>query len=230
LAMACGRIRFDEVSDGALGDAVKPPLACPELSILCDDFETGTTSMWTGTSIDPGATIEVTTEFPHTGRFSLDANVPAIRNGAYATVYYGNPVPQSTGVIAMRSWIYATTLFTRFDEVSGLYNTATQYFVVGCDDLNHWSATESSDQTGIVDHLTSVPCAPQLWYCVELVYDLSARRASVFVDDAVVVDIAVVDPAPQFTRLETGASRADAAGFRVFVDDVVIANQRIGCQ
>jgi hypothetical protein len=48
-------------------------------------------------------------------------------------------------------------------------------------------------------------------------------------NDAVVVDTAPSDPAPAFETLTVGVSRAIAAGYHAFADDVVIAHQHIGC-
>jgi hypothetical protein len=37
------------------------------------------------------------------------------------------------------------------------------------------------------------------------------------------------DATAAFTEVQVGIARGDEAGFHVFVDDVVIAEQRIGC-
>jgi len=240
-ATGCGRFGFgeDPARDGAAmdvivdasdaGDALQ---ACPANAIVCDDFEDGTTAAWTGTTVsETSVTINVSTVRAHAGMYALDASVPAIADGNYATVYLDIPL-QTTGVLATRQWIYAQGMFTRFDEVVGLFHTgvSNQYMVLGCDDLEHWAATERSTASGIVDHLTTVPCAPDVWYCVELVYSFDTKRVQVFVDNAALLDVAVADPMPAFDDIGLGAVRADAAGFRVFTDDVVIAPQRIGCQ
>jgi hypothetical protein len=45
-----------------------------------------------------------------------------------------------------------------------------------------------------------------------------------------VIDVAPADVIPSFDKVVSGATRADAAGYHVIVDDVVIAHQHIGCQ
>jgi len=156
---------------------------------------------------------------------------PAAMTGGYALLHKTIPT-QTTGVIAVRQWIYALAPFNLFDEVVklSLSTTMNQYMVFGCDNLNNWSATERSPAAGLVDHYSTVPCVTGTWVCVETVYSLSTRRAAFYVNGATIVDVAVADPAPQFDRVEVGATRADSAGFHVHIDDVVVAPQRMPCQ
>jgi hypothetical protein len=237
-ATACGRVGFDRVShedadlgsNGSDGSDGANPL-CPAFALLCDDFESGTAAKWSGVSLSPLASGTVSTTRSHSGQFAFDANVPSNTGIEFSTVYLKIIPAQTTGVIAIREWIYATAPFGSFDMVVGLFNNpADKYFVFGCDNSDNWTATERSTTTGTDDHLGTLPCAPNVWTCVEMVYSLDARHATLYVNDAAVLDVAVLDPAPQFDDIELGALRADSAGFRIFVDDAVIATQRIGCQ
>jgi len=229
----CGRVGFADGSDGVGGgddggDVAGP---CPSSAVLCDDFESGDISMWSGLTVSlGGASVTASAAQPRNGGFSLDANVPMLGNGTSANVIRSIPL-RTTGVLAARLWILAPTMFTRFDAVVRFWHTPTnQYMVVGCDSTNHWTAGEN-DGVGVIDHVSTVPCGPgPSWHCVEQVYSLDSRRVEVYIDGANVIDEAVADPAPKFSQVDVGAVRADAAGFRVFVDDVVIADQRIGCQ
>lgn len=54
-------------------------------------------------------------------------------------------------------------------------------------------------------------------------------RVQVFVDEASVLDVAALAPSPTYDKVAVGAVRTDEIGFRGFVDDVVIADRRIGC-
>jgi hypothetical protein len=235
-AMACGRVGFEprhdagDGSDGSDGSDAASPV-CPAFALLCDDFESGTAAKWSGVSLSTLASGTVSTTRSRSGEFAFDANVPMNTGIEFSTVYLRILPAQTTGVIAIREWVYATAPFGSFDMVVGLFNNAAdKYFVFGCDNSDNWTATERSTTTGTDDHLGSLPCAANVWTCVEMVYSLDARHATLYVNDNAVLDVAVLDPAPQFDDIELGALRADSAGFRIFVDDAVIATQRIGCQ
>src|SRR5690349_13573917 len=91
-ASACGRVGFDPTSDGggsAVGDVRGDGAAigCPAAATFCDDFEGGSVAKWDRETIVPtGGTLTVTAERPYSGSRSLDANVPALMNGAQADV------------------------------------------------------------------------------------------------------------------------------------------------
>ena len=58
---------------------------------------------------------------------------------------------------------------------------------------------------------------------------IPAQRAQLYVDDVLGVDEATLDAAPRFDTITVGLARTDDAGWHVYVDDVVIAHQHIGC-
>jgi hypothetical protein len=220
---------FNEAPLDAGGD-VDAAEGCPATALLCDDFESGGTAAWSMVDRSPNARVIVSNTRAHAGAFALDATVPtAGAAGGYACVNKTFPT-QTTGVIAVRQWIYATPPFSFYDEVLGLNQAQEHYIVFGCDHLDRWVASERSPSTGLIDHFSVVTCTTNAWVCVELVYSLSARRATYYIDGSSVLDFTVADPAPQFSLVQVGATRADSAGFHVYVDDVVIADQRIGCQ
>ena len=68
------------------------------------------------------------------------------------------------------------------------------------------------------------------WTCIELDVTFSPPRFELFVDDVLVVDVTPVDPAMLYREIDVGVARADIAGYRVIVDDVVQADRHIGCQ
>jgi hypothetical protein len=236
-ASACGRVGFDPTGDGggSAGDDVRgdgAAIGCPAAATFCDDFEGGSVAKWDRVTIIPdGGTVEVSLERPYSGSHALDANVPALMNGAQADISLDVPV-QTTGVLAARLWVYAVDTFTLFDGVLRFASSANanQYLIVACGTTNQWAATERSPGSGITDHVSTAACGPNQWACVELVYSLDARHVALLVDGATVVDVTVDDPSPAFDRIDVGAVRAVMAGFRVFVDDVAIGPQRLGCQ
>jgi hypothetical protein len=232
-ATACGRVGFDPLSgDAADVDGARDGAQlCPASARLCDDFETGTTALWSGVSTSPTATNTVSMTQVHGGRYALDANVPPTTMTEFSTVFLDIPL-QTSGVIATRQWIFAPATLAGFDEVVGLFDktTMTQYFVFGCDNNANWTATERSAISGIDDHIGTTPCVTNVWTCVELVYSFETRHALMYIDSALVLDAMVQDPSPRFNDIEVGVVRANMVGFHLYVDDVIIADQRIGCQ
>jgi hypothetical protein len=225
---ACGRVRFDGLGD-AIGDGAA---TCPPSALVCDDFEAGNLGRWSRTIINPNSTLQLEQQLIHGGASALDANIgPQPGTGGVTDVVYDQPV-QTTGVLATRAWIYAPIALTNYEGVmeyadSDAFNA---YALALCASTGMWGISEGSPASGFMDHVSTVPCVAATWQCVELVYQLSApRRAQLWVDNVMVVDVTPIDTAPAFTFAGVGASRSDLDGTRVIVDDAVVANQRIGC-
>jgi len=223
LIAGCGRLSFDPPGSGD-----GPIAGCVGSALLCDDFEGGDFARWSDTDLN-GGTVAVNTARPRAGSYSFEAFVMSATSGgrAAARLLVSGP---STGVLAVRLWLNMPQPLVDFDHVIGLANrTEDAYVLVGGDFERHWVVTESTPATGLTDHTSSVE-TPGLdtWTCVELVYDLDARRIGVFVAEALVLDMASV-VAGALEIVHVGIVRADPAGVRVFVDDVVIARSRIGC-
>jgi hypothetical protein len=49
------------------------------------------------------------------------------------------------------------------------------------------------------------------------------------VDDVELLDVAAETPSPTYDQVEVGIVRGEQTGYHVFIDDVVIATQPIGC-
>jgi hypothetical protein len=232
----CGRIGFGDVNTGdggSIGDAR------PCTALLCDDFETGDLSKWSSPTVSMNATAVVNTKRPRGGLFGLEATIPASSSGggiAAACLAYA---PQASGVLAVREWINTPVPLVNFDLVAGVIDqpacqatSPLRYATVGCDFSGMWVSTEFSPVGGQVDHVTTTPCAPiGQWTCIELDYVFGGPppRIRVFVNDATVIDAAASDPTPSFSAATVGVQRAEAAGYQVFVDDVVIDTKHIGC-
>ena len=219
--------------DGAVEDG---PLAvtCPEFAILCDDFESGDLAQWTRLELIGPAALEVNTTSPRTGAFALEATFSssATNDGAAAPALRFPPV--TTGMLATRIWINLASPLQEFSLVTVFRNHLNdRYASAGGNNTADWVSTEES-ASGLTDHHSTTPTPPlATWTCVELVYTFptvpTPGRIQVFVDDAAVVDVTADDTAPAFTEVMIGIARGDEGGFHVFVDDVVIADQRIGC-
>ena len=140
---------------------------------------------------------------------------------------------QTTGTIAIKSWVNLATPLNNYSLVYVLRNTATgQYVTLGGDGKTpaNWVTSDNTTGNVLTDHPGTVPVPPlDTWVCVEFVFDFATRRVRGYVDGALVVEAIENDAAPAYADIAVGAPRAQPAGFHVFVDDVVIANQRIGC-
>lgn len=240
IVLAGCRINFDEAPLDAPGDTAVPDgdrpavVGCPAFALFCDDFELGDLSRWSDTLLQGSATAIVSGTRVHGGSFALETRVdPAAMDGgnALAAVMLA---PQSTRALAVRQWINLGVELRNFNIVVELRNTATnEYVAVGGNNSANWVATEDPG-TGAVDHQTGV-ATPGLdvWTCVELVYVFtppSMPRLELYVNDMMVLDDASVYTTPEVDEVRIGIARADLTGFSLFTDDVVIADQRIGCQ
>ncbi len=246
LAAACGRLDFggrphdgaiasgDAPSDGAIdtmldGDAGG---GCPSFTLFCDDFESGDLAKWTAEDM-PSSQL-VTTAAHYTGTYGLDSSVPpASGNGGEGDVYYASNDAFSTGTLAIREWVYAPAQLINYvgtlEVTFGAPATATQYIEVNADDVGAWSLSEFGS-AGLHDHDGNVDAATATWSCVELVIELgSAASATLYIDGNVSTQGALSNLGDSYNTIAVGVTRANAGGFEVYIDDVAIATQRIGC-
>ncbi|HTL31875.1 MAG TPA: hypothetical protein VL326_02055 [Kofleriaceae bacterium] len=241
LLVGCGRLQFDPVGsrDGGASDDVLALIdapdgavagACPANALLCDDFETGVLMPpWSYYDLNGPTMLAPSTVRPHSGIYSLDAAM-GMNNveGMAGTVYRFNST--STGTLAVREWINQPVPMINFDLVM-ILRQQQRYLSVGADGLGNWIVTEQVPSVGLYDHKTTI-AAPGVnaWVCVELVVHLSSPRSfQVYSNGALILDEAFNETTPAYTEVSIGVSRADMAGYEVFVDDVVLAPQRIGC-
>jgi hypothetical protein len=218
---ACGRIGF-----GPEADASTQPLACPAFALFCDGFESGDTSAWDGAYASGNGALAVGS-FAHSGAFALAASFPdpaTINQGAAAG---HNIAVMASGQLAVRQWTYASRALTSFEAVLSLIGTG--YFLNIAGATNAWTAVENSPAAGLVDHVSATPTVGGTWSCVEIDVDFGTRQITLYVDDAIVERVVLSDPNPMYDQVQVGIPRVDAAGLQVFVDDVVIASQHIGC-
>jgi hypothetical protein len=224
---ACGRVDFDATTgDGAAAYT----FVCPSFASFCDDFETGDISKWGGSYRSPGGTLVVTTGGAHSGSHALDATMPAQGDGAESAVL--EPIAGPPVTYAVRVWAYQPQPLIHYDAVLLLRSTTALHFVnVSGGGTQTWTATEDG-AGGLVDHVSTQPVPTNQWMCVELDVTVPAAGApsvEVSVDDVQVIAGALSDVAPVYDEIDVGVARADAAGSRSIVDDVVVATQHIGC-
>lgn len=240
IVLAGCRINFDAAPLDARDDAEVtegdgPAVAdCPSFALFCDDFEAGDLGRWSRTLLQGPASAVVSATRVHGGSFALETRVdPAAMDGGNAAPAITFS-PQSTGVLAVRQWLNLDAVLRDFNIVVELRNTATnEYVALGGNNSANWVSTEDPG-TGAVDHQTGV-ATPGLdvWTCVELVYVFtppSMPRVELYVNDTMVLDDASAYLTQELDEVRVGIARADMTGFSLFTDDVVIADQRIGCQ
>jgi hypothetical protein len=94
-----------------------------------------------------------------------------------------------------------------------------------------WGLSEKSPAVGLFDYDGLLAQAVDRWMCVETTVSFGARTSvQVAVDGIPAISVALADPSAFYNVVEVGAARADAPGLRVYVDDVVVATQHIGCE
>jgi hypothetical protein len=233
--VACGRLGFRADPTDAMpgGDGRRGldagPEPCPTFASFCDGFESGNYGKWSGTVMTAALTVE--SSIVHTGDYALEANVPVESgNGAEGAVYLTIGTHDS-GMLAVREWVYAPQQINNY--VGTLYftsSTGSQYSEILGDDVAQWSVTESSTAGGLDDHTGSVLTQAGVWMCVEADLTLGAGgKAELYIADVLVVDTTYDDPDPNYDTFAVGATRTNAAGFEVIIDDVAVAAQHIGC-
>jgi hypothetical protein len=221
LVAGCGRVAFDPLTDSGAAAA-----SCPSFAQFCDGFESGDLSAWTRSDLSPGGTTVVSPEHVHSGQFALDATMPMQSNGASASVVHAFP-PISSGMIAVREWIYSPVPIINYDSPLNLFDVFQHYALVGGANPS-WVISEN-DGSGVTNHFGTPTPPINTWTCIELDVTFSPPKFELYVDDVLSVLATPADPAPLYREIDVGVARADIAGYRVFVDDVVQADRHIGC-
>ncbi len=229
--VGCGRLEFDPSTRDAAGAPDGASAACPAFAMLCDGFESGDLSRWsTTTLIGSTSTAQVVAGTARTGTFALEARMPPAGNAGVAAPELDFAM-RSSGTLAVREWIDLRMPLVNFDLVLQLGDADVDFAGAGGNDQGAWVATEARAGGSVIDHNTAIN-APAIgtWFCLEMVFTFDPARIQIFVDDALVLDEAPITPAPTFDRVLVGGVRLDQLGFDVLVDDVVVADRRIGCQ
>lgn len=240
LLLACSiacRANFEDRVDaahagdtGSGGDA--PAQACPPSALVCDGFESGDTSRWSTTAVSPNATLVLDTTIVHSGKYALHGTVGAGPSGNSAAVVEEFAL-QSTGMLAVREWVYQPQPLINYDGViilEQLTGGGTPSALAGGDATMVWDVTENTVNAGSVDHATTTPAATAAWTCVELDYQFgSPSQITLFVNATLALQIDAIDTGPAFSEVLAGAARAQSGGTETIIDDVVIAREHIGC-
>jgi hypothetical protein len=231
-----GAVPGDGSSDGAAGDLGRGP-ACPTPNLFCDDFESGSTSKWNDLTIKGKTNLMVDGVQPFGGSFALDVTSQpnmvdlGVFQSENATVGW-TMTPTGLSTLATRFYVRTATNPGSYTLFLGLFAN-TSGWAVGVDGAGHWVVTQ--DQGNSPDLTTSVAMPFGQWVCVELIVDPPgvmnpAGRVRLLTDGSTIIDTAPATfTAP--TIFEVGLVRSPGTvASRVFIDDVVLANQPIGCE
>jgi hypothetical protein len=203
-----------------------PAVGCTGLA--CDDFESGDLSAWAINRSQSGLTVVLSTAQAHSGTQSVETLVPPLTvSGQSAYVFRTSPPPLQ-GVMAARAFVLAPQPIADFSGVM-IFRNAASYAILTGDSTRRWTVTEQTTTSMLVDHRSSATAVQDRWTCVEMNYTFQPPHIELYVDDQRVLDLAAVEPAPAYTEVGIGVTRAPIGGFHVFVDDVVIADKHIGC-
>ena len=242
LACGCGRIGFGVTGDGAAahdgsGDGVTTAATCPTFATFCDGFESGNLAAWSGSAVSPGATLVVQSSIVHTGHYALEGMVPPSMTSGLAADANEDFPTQSSGIIAVREWVYTTHPLVSYQAVLSLLDVssaARDYVDINGAANDTWTATEGDASGGaLADDASTIAIAQSTWTCLELDVALGTTLGStlaVYVADQPVVKAMIVTPSPTYASLTAGLERSDTSGGTVYADDVVLAAQHIGCQ
>jgi hypothetical protein len=234
LACGCGRIGFSAATDGVTsGDGVVPAEACPTFASFCDGFEFGNLAAWSGSQAT-AATLTVQSSIVHSGHYALESvGASSTSFGAFAV--HGFPT-QTSGSIATREWVYAPQPLVQWEQLlavlSGSANNYDYVTVLGGAN-NIWMAAEGDASAVLGNYESTTPVAQSAWVCVELDVTLATTGSTgvVYVADQEVVTATLVTPNPGYSSLRAGLwTGVSGSGGTVYVDDVVMAAQHIGCQ
>lgn len=227
VGLAACRIDFDARGDAALPAHDAPrdvsAITCPPDALVCDDFESGDLAKWSGMQIVDGP-VAIVTAPVHTGAHALSATVvPTGSSGDEAYVYF---TLGAQPFIAARAWFY---LPDPLQDSEGVI-----YFVhAGAEDRYLEVLTDSTWQLTKFDgaltasYTAAVPEQAR-WTCLELDWDRVAGTATLIADGTAMTSSAFTDTTVD--RIGIGATRANAGGLRVFVDDAIVATSPIGCE
>jgi hypothetical protein len=207
---------------------------CPPGAYFCDDFEADDLSThWTALGVNQaGGRAERTTARAAHGVAALHAYAAGTPSGTATLVgetYADEELTPIAPPLALRANVLTPAPLAKYSMVLALYDAQNDGFAIGGDDQGTWVVTE--DQARAPDHHgNQLPTTANQWHCVELVID-AAGQVSAYVDGDVAVPPFARQSAVAYSRLHVGIERTIVTGgIDVYVDDVALAAQRIGCE
>ncbi len=218
-----GASDIDSGSDAAIVDAAPSPCVG---STLCDDFEADHESRTLFSA--GGSTARISNERTHSGERSL--RVVALADATLAFAQY--PMHAAGAAQWTRAYYYFSGMRTGLVPLETRSETRTvSIFTVGAtpSSLNFRSQTLEPGSDPL-----SVPLPQATWTCIEMavVYDEEVNPNAVLFVDGIEAAGLQVPTDERFNDAVFGISFRDdmnPAPFEVFVDDIVISTERVGC-
>jgi hypothetical protein len=205
-------------------------------TLVCTSFEQGELDGGAlQAAIENEATIEVSDERSHGGERSLRAESLAAMSAA---VFSSRFAPVRQGELHLRAYLYvAGDLSTEIMNILFLGASAEDAEFDGIDiNLQDGSLQVFSPQAGGSLRRTSTRVIPRdRWFCLRMRLTLGDETGALelFSDDELALSVAPLDtlPAAGVSELRAGIdwSSAQSERFEIFIDDLVLAAQPVGC-
>jgi hypothetical protein len=209
-------------------------IGCPIFATFCDDFETGNTSRWTGENVSTGSTLTVNKSNPHTGAYSLEGHVTGTTSNSFAAL--DEKVTATANVTySIRAYVYSSAPIGTGGYVFSWFASDGTGYAVGTGTDSNWLINDNGNKYTA----STAPLAGH-WQCVEGTLEEPPAAGqpatlSLYIDDTMILShTTVVATSSLIVAVEVGITAAGVAADGgaigdVFIDDVAIAPQHIGC-
>jgi hypothetical protein len=205
--------------DGALGPS------CPSSALFCDDFESESIAQWS----DHEGQLSIDQARVWRGTHSLMAEDPGADGGVTASDLRKHQLPLSAATIATRGYFYVA---------SPLETVTVFYLTTSLNQGVYLTASPSELRVGLEDPGATVPPSVNglkldRWVCLELVLQIgTSGRVQAYADGTPVIDFATnTVPAAAYENFIVGMVGPIAPDpFQLWMDDVAVGTQRIGCE
>ena len=202
-------------------------VGCPSDAIFCDDFESGDFSRWTPGLDSPRGTLtlDVDQTRPFAGQFGLHATA----SKSDLTGSWLRETDQSLSSLsppfALRFRFWSSDTLDGFTLIVSLFSGDLAVSLGGADP-GVWAMTEDMT-SNTIDHISSQNVDTGRWICVEVVHD--GAMIHLYTDGAEAISFAPTIASP-FDQIGVGLTRWPARhDAEVFIDDLVLAKSRVGC-
>ena len=221
--------------DAGLDGGVEPPVdRCPELpnALFCDGFEDAEFERWSQPLISNGAA-EQSTARVHSGSSSLRATTGSAGTTSDARMVAEVFDHQKAGDIWLRFYFYlpSATAINASIVIASITETEEPYFETALS----LRATGTDVATSNVLYRRTTVLARDAWVCVEMHVRLheSTGFIEAFFDGTSAARSGDTDTIPDtgYTSFDVGLQHMSSgqAPLEAFVDDVVAATTRVGC-
>lgn len=225
-AWGCGRVGFDAIDgDARSGDAVAA--LCPQPgAFFCDGFESPTFDAWTSRN---GGVVQ-TTSLVHTGAGALVATTDATLQIADVVSAF---TPIGSGEVHARGWFYLPSGYPIFKfNLFGLYGSTGAVIVADQGKLNVFN-----DGPPAVTLYTNADVPRDRWFCLEVHLTISPTNGTgaLNLDGTQLGEMTgwnTVPAAGGYNKLLAGLPflfPTQDPATTLFLDDVVVGSQPIGC-